>query len=70
MKTLDKTFYIDHEQLEDVLISHLYAVGALNDDEEVTMVDFGLPINEDGQVEIELTIAKPVARATQLTLVL
>lgn len=69
METIDKTFYIDHEQLEDVLISHLYAVGVLDDNEEVLFVDFGLPIDEEGKVEIELNIAKPVARATQLTLV-
>jgi hypothetical protein len=64
----DMNFKINYDQLEDVLISHLYAVGILNDDEEVIGIDFGLPVDDEGNVEVDLSLVKPVKRATQLTL--
>lgn len=48
-----RTLRINREQLEDVVISHLYAVGILNDNEEATLSDV---VFDDDEVDLELKV--------------
>lgn len=48
-----RTISINLDQVKDVLIAHLYSIGALNDNEDVS--DMSIEI-EDDEVNLELEI--------------
>ena len=56
MTTKTVTVDISYEALEDVLVSHLMAIGAIHDNEFVTMFDIPVPLNENGLVSIDLDL--------------
>jgi hypothetical protein len=68
IKTYDRTIKLKYETVEDSIVSLLYALSILDDNEEVIAIDFGLPVDDNGFVEFDLTCSKPVNRATQLSL--
>lgn len=55
-----RTISINLDQVKDVLIAHLYAVGILNDNENVD--DMSIEINDD-EAELELEISLNMRRS-------
>jgi hypothetical protein len=53
-----RTFKMSYENMEDAIISFLYAVGAIGDDVEVVGTDFGMEVDDDGMVEFDLEMVK------------
>ncbi len=51
-----KTFTLAYSQLEDILVAHLYAIGALGDNQDVVSLDMEIPVNAQGQIEFDLDI--------------
>jgi hypothetical protein len=51
-----RTIAINLEQVKDVLISHLYAIGALQDSEDVEKLDIPVEVNKYDEIELELEI--------------
>jgi len=53
-----KTVRMSYENFEAAILSWLYSVGALDDDENVVASDFGIEIEDDGTIEFDLEIVK------------
>jgi hypothetical protein len=53
-----KTVRLRYEHIEEAIAAHLYAMTALNDDEEVLFIDLGLPIDKEGMVELEIEVVR------------
>lgn len=53
-----RTLKIRYETLTDMLVSNLYALGVLSDNEDVTTVDLELPVDEDGMIEFDVEIVR------------
>jgi hypothetical protein len=49
-----KTLTINYDQLEDMIVAHLYSIGAIDDNIDVLSLDLDLPLNEDGFVEFDI----------------
>ena len=47
---------IRYEVVEDIIVSYLYSIGALNDATEVVLFDVDLPVDEDGFVALDLGV--------------
>ena len=60
MKTEAETRVIEmsYDNFENAIVSFLYSIGALNDNEDVIASDFGVELNENGNVEFDLEIVK------------
>lgn len=56
--TETRTIRMSYENLEDAVISFLYAIGAIDEDLDVVSTDFGLEIDEDGMIEFDLEMVK------------
>ena len=56
MEYSTKTVEISYENLEGALIPFFYALGVLDDNEEVITFDFPVALNEKGLVEIDMEI--------------
>lgn len=64
----EKTIVINYEQLEDMLVAHLYAIGAINDSDDVISLDLDIPVNDEGLVEFDIEYVS-LPRNSHLTLV-
>lgn len=67
-KAPDKVFYFPQEKLKEILISHLYATSYLNDDEEVTFLNFKTGVDVKNKIMVELFLKKAPKTETQLEL--
>jgi hypothetical protein len=63
-----KTLSINYDQLTDCIVAHLYALGVIGDDVDVINLDLGIPVDEDGNVDIDLDYVD-LRRGSHLTLV-
>lgn len=57
-ETETRTFKMSYENLEDAVISFLYAMGAIDDNVEVVGTDFGIEVDENGMIEFDLETMK------------
>ncbi len=57
-ETTTRTITMSYDNFEDAIVSFLYAIGAIDDNEEVVASDFGIEIDEDGMIEFDLDILK------------
>lgn len=57
-----KTVTMSYENVAAAIASFLYATRTIPESWEVTFLDLGLPINDDGFVEFDIEVTKPVAR--------
>jgi len=70
-KTPNKVFYFPQDKLKEILISHLYATSFLNDDEDVTFLNFKTGIDVKNKLMIELFLKKlPKSSTEQLELII
>ena len=68
MKTKTKSLTINYDQLQDMIVAHLYAIGALDDGEDVISLDIDIALNDDGLVEMDVE-TMPLKRGSHLTVV-
>ena len=66
MKTKTKSLTINYDQLQDMIVAHLYAIGALDDGEDVISLDIDIALNDDGLVEMDVE-TMPLKRGSHLT---
>lgn len=66
MKT--KTIAINYNQLEDMIVAHLYSIGAISDKDDVISLDLDIPLNAEGLVEMDVEYM-PIRRNSHLSLV-
>lgn len=57
-----KTITMSYENLEAAISTFLYATKTVPDTWDITFLDLGLPVNENGLVEFDIEISKPVKR--------
>lgn len=56
---LYKTLLISYDNLEDSLVAFLYAIKAIPESWDVITTDLGVPLNDEGLVEVKMVIVKP-----------
>jgi hypothetical protein len=61
-KVETKVITMSIENIESAIASFLYATRTIPESWEVTYMDLGLELNEDGFVEFEIEVARPVKR--------
>lgn len=61
-KVETRTITMSIENLEDAIATFLYATRTIPESWDITYMDLGLPLNDDGFVEFDIEIAKPVKR--------
>ncbi len=61
-KTESKTIVMSYDNFESAIVSFLYATKTIPEDWDVISTDFGLTLNEDGLIEFDLELTKPVKR--------
>lgn len=54
--TSTKTIKMSYDNFEDAIVSFLYSLGAINDNEEVIATDFGIEIDDEGNIEFDLEV--------------
>ena len=52
------TVTISYEALEEILLSHLYAIGAIADNEFVALFDLPIELNDEGLIDIDLDLVE------------
>lgn len=57
-KVIERTLKVSHDNIESAVVAFLYSVGAINDNEDVVMIDLGLPVDENGMVEVDLEVVR------------
>lgn len=63
-EVLRKTILISHDNLEACILGFLYATKTIPESWDVLTTELGVPLNEDGLVEIEIECVKPKRRDT------
>lgn len=58
MNTRTKTIKISYDNFEDAIISFLYSIGVLNDNEEVVGTDFGIEVEDDDTIEFDVEVVE------------
>lgn len=53
-----KTIKMSYDNFEDAIVSFLYSLGVIADDEEVVATDFGIEVDDDGQIEFDLEVVQ------------
>ena len=66
MKVERKTITMSYDNLEAAVVGFLYATRTIPESWDVVFTDIPLELNEDGFVEFDIEIAKPVKRNPQL----
>ena len=56
VRTETRTIKMSHDNFESAIITWLYAIGAINDNVTVIGTDFGLPVDENGNVEFDIEV--------------
>ena len=64
-EVLTKTIVMSYDNFESAIITFLYSLDAIPEDWDVLYTDIGVPLNEDGFVEFDIEIVKPVASNTK-----
>lgn len=57
-----KTITMSYENLQSSIASFLYATKTVPESWDITFLDLGIPVNEDGLVEFDIEISKPLKR--------
>lgn len=57
-----KTITMSYENLEAAISTFLYATKTVPQSWDITFLDLGLPVNENGLVEFDIEISKPISR--------
>lgn len=53
-----RTIKMSYDNFEDAIVSFLYSLGVIADDEEVVSTDFGIEVDDDGQIEFDLEVVQ------------
>lgn len=61
-KVETKTITMSYENFEAAIVSFLYATRTIPESWDVTYTDFGIPLSDEGFVEFQIEIAKPVSK--------
>ena len=61
-----KTILISHDNLESCILGFLYATKTIPESWDVLTTELGVPLNEDGLVEIEIECVKPRRKTKDL----
>ncbi len=61
-EVLRKTILISHDNLESCILGFLYATKTIPESWDILSTELGVPLNEDGLVEIEIECVKPKRR--------
>lgn len=56
--TTTRTIRMSYDNFEDAIVSFLYSVGVIADDEEVVASDFGIEVDNDGQIEFDIDVVQ------------
>lgn len=57
-KTETRTITMSYDNFEAAIVSFLYSVGAIDDEYEVIATDFGIEVDENGEVEFDIEVIK------------
>lgn len=59
-KTETKKIVMSYDNFESAIVSFLYATKTIPENYDVTFTDFGISLNDDGMVEFDVEVVKPV----------
>lgn len=61
-KVETKTITMSIDNFESCIASFLYATKTIPESWDITFMDLGVPLNEDGFVEFDIEVARPIKR--------
>ena len=68
-EVLTKTIVMSYDNFESAVVSFLYSMGAIPDDWDILCTDLEVPLNDEGLVEFDIEVVKPVGKKNNLRLI-
>lgn len=68
-EVLTKTIVMSYDNFESAIVSFLYSMNAIPDDWDILCTDLEVPLNDEGYVEFDIEVVKPVGKKNSLRLV-